>query len=292
MKKIFLLALPFFILLLFLSIPAPTQIHTNSASPYTASSQGTTSRHVVVFSTCTAGEEDLFVPVNSTGLLVYPVWHIQFIGSGSFSLSVNGSVVETGTSVGSYNITYNWQNRSGNVTHAVIVFNGIFYYFDDKTIGPLSSQRIESVSIVSSCSNQNQYLSVQSGQSGVLMYPDWTITLQSTQTTNYSIFINSKEVHSGSFIGTKAISENITSNTATVAISLGKKVFNYPNEVVAHISIVKYYGPKPPALAFTASQYEFGIARAFVASLFALMVSLLSVRKWVIEREKREVHIL
>jgi hypothetical protein len=245
--------------------------------------------HLIVYSTCRNSNITVNVPDNSTGLEVYPVWDIQFFGSGSFTFSVNGSVVESGTSVGSYNIIYNWNNTSGNVTNAVIVFQGVSYRFDDKTIGPLSSQLVESVSIVSSCSNQHQYLSVSSGQSGALMYPDWTIAMQTTQKTNYSIFVNSKEVHSGSFIGSKTISVNITSNTATVAIALGKKVFNYPNEVVAHISIVKYYGPKPPALAYTTAQYEEGLAKAFVASLFGLLVALLLVRKYVIEKEKREV---
>ena len=42
----------------------------------------------------------------------------------------------------------------------------------------------------------------------------------------------------------------------------------------------------------TVQEYEYGIARAFVASLFAILISILSVRKWVIEREKREVHVL
>ena len=247
------------------------------------------SSHLVVYSTCKNSNITINIPVNSTGLQVYPVWHIQFFGSGSFTFSVNGSIVETGTSIGSYDITYTWNNTSGNVTNAVMVFQGVAYFFHDKIIGSLSSERIMSVFIVSSCSNQNQYLSVSSGQSGILMYPDWTITLQSTQATNYSIYINNKEVHSGSFAGQKEISENITTNTVTVSISIGKKIFNYPNEFVAHISIVKYYGPKPPPLQYTLSEYEFGIARAFVASAFAIIIALFTARKYLLEKERREV---
>ena len=124
------------------------------------------------------------------------------------------------------------------------------------------------------------------------MFPTWTVAFHSTQRLNYSIYVKGKLVESGSVIGNKNVSFNVSGSSVSVQVILGTKTYSYPNELISSVPIEKYYGPKPPAALYTLTQYEYGIARAFVASLFTVLVLLLSERKIIIEREKREVHIL
>ena len=82
---------------------------------------------------------------------------------------------------------------------------------------------------------------------------------------------------------------NVSGSSATVTIGLGNKIFKYSNEIIATVPIQKYYGPKPPPLQYTLSEYEYGIARAFVASAFAIIIALFTARKYLLEKERREV---
>ncbi|MHB1439996.1 MAG: hypothetical protein ACYCSO_05160 [Cuniculiplasma sp.] len=297
MKKIFLLALPFFVVLLFLfmAVPAPAPIHTihtihtNIINPEVASSQGTTSRHVVIFSACTGATESIFVPVNSTGLQVYPIFHVRLYGVGHFNWAVNGSLVESGYSLGTFNFTYPFTLPVGGDTHATLTFGSATYSFNDITTGELTNQIIETAQVSSYYPGQPQFLTVADGVSGALMYPHWEVTLRSTQNVSYSIFLNSQQLLVGHVLGKKVLEFNVSSNSATVTIGLGKKIFKYPNELISSVPVQKYYGPKPPPLAYTLSQYEFGIARAFVASAFAIIIALFTARKYLLEKERREV---
>ena len=82
---------------------------------------------------------------------------------------------------------------------------------------------------------------------------------------------------------------NVSGSSATVTIGLGNKIFKYSNEIIATVPIQKYYGPKPPPLQYTLSEYEYGIARAFVASAFAIIIALFTARKYLLEKERWEV---
>lgn len=255
------------------------------------SQESGSSQYIQIISSCNNSGIEVYVPLNSTDFKVYPNWNIHIFGSGRFSFYVNGSLIESGVSVSSYSFNYTFKGQ-GKYANASLIFLGITYSFDDLIVGTLSSQLIQSVSIISYFSNQNQYLTVPTGTSSALMYPNWVITMTSTQETNYSIYIDGVVDFSGTFSGTKVINDSLTASTVTVAVSLGKTVYNYPDELIAHESVARYYGPQPPALAYTVSQYEYAIAKGFVAALFGLMVSFLIVRKYVIEKEKRDVVII
>ncbi len=249
------------------------------------------SPNVVVYSTYNVPEE-LFVPVNSSGIDVYPDWHISLYGSGSYAFSVNGKVVDTGYISIDGNLSYTWNVPGGTHINATLKFAGASYYFHDTIIGPLSRQVIQSVSVYSTYPGQDQELSVSPGQSGALMYPHWTLTMESTQNVSYSIYENSQEILSGSVIGTKTVEFNVTGNETSVSVGLGSHVFKFPDELISTIPIQKYYGPKPPTLQYTVAEYEYGIIKAFIASLFAVVIASFSVRKWVVEHEKREVRLI
>ena len=257
-----------------------------------AVSNGSTSQHVSIYSTFPGKDEELYVPVNSSGMLVYPDWHIYLYGSGNFTFSSNGTIIETGVSLGAFDFSYTFTGPAGSAANASLIFQGVAYTFKDTIIGPLSHHAIESVAVTSSYPGQDQFLSVSSGVSGALMYPHWIATLQSSENETYSILVNGQQIASGTVVGTKTVDFNVTGNTTSVSIGLGSHVYQYPNEIISTIPIQKYYGPKPPTLQYTFAEYEYGIIKAFIASLFAVVIASFSVRKWVIEHEKREVRLI
>ncbi len=258
-------------------------------SPAIASSSGSTSQHVSIYSTFSGKNEELYVPVNSSGILVYPDWHIWLYGSGSFTFSSNGTTIETGVSLGTFDFSYTFPGPSGSTTNASLVFQGVTYTFSDTIIGPLSHHVIESVSVSSSYPGQDQFLTLSPGISGGLMYPHWVATLQSSENETYSILVNGQQIASGTVVGTKTVDFNVTGNVTSVSIGLGTHVYKYPDETIATVPIQKYYGPKPPTLQYTFAEYEYGIIKAFVASLFAILIALFTAKKYLIEKERREV---
>ena len=253
---------------------------------------GSTSQHVSIYSTFSGKNEELYVPVNSSGILVYPDWHIWLYGSGSFTFSSNGTTIETGVSLGTFDFSYTFPGPSGSTANASLVFQGVTYTFSDTIIGPLSHHVIESVSVSSSYPGQDQFLTLSPGISGGLMYPHWVATLQSSENESYSILVNGQQIAPGTVVGTKTVDFNVTGNVTSVSIGLGTHVYKYPDETIATVPIQKYYGPKPPTLQYTFAEYEYGIIKAFVASLFAVVIASFSVRKWVVEHEKREVRLI
>jgi len=253
-----------------------------------AYASGVPSPHVIVYSTLNGGNQDLYVPVNSSGDQVYPDWHIYLYGSGHFSFRINGSTVESGDSLGAFNFSYTWNLPAGSYANATLIFAGTAYTFSDILTGLLSNKSIESVTVSSSYPGQDQFLTVSSGTSGALMYPHWIVSLKSTQNESYSIYVNGQEILSGYVYGSKTVDFNVSGSSASVIVGLGSKVYKYPKELIATIPIQKYYGPKPPALQYTLAEYEYGIARAFVASAFAILISLFTARKYLLEKERRE----
>ncbi len=249
------------------------------------------SPHVQVLSMIPGGSEVLSVPVNSSNLVTYPDWAIYLFGHGSFNFLINGISVENGRSLGSFNFSYTFTEPNGYEINASLIFGNTTYSFHDTLTGQLSNQDIESVSVSSSYPGQAQYLTVSPGTSGALMYPFWIISMESSQNVSFSIYLNGQEQISGHILGPRVVYLNISGSTASVTVGLGSKIFKFSNELIASVPIQKYYGPKAPPSQYTLTQYEDGIMKAFVASFFGLMISLLVVRKYVIEREKREVHV-
>ena len=247
------------------------------------------SPHVMVYSTYDNSSEYLYVPVNSSGLQAYPDWHVFLYGSGKFDFLVNGSTVESGVSLGAFNFTYTWNLPGGSYANATLIFAGVTYSFRTIITGPLSNRIISSVSVSSSYSGQDQFLTVAPGTSGALMYPHWIVDMQSSQNVSYSLYVNGQELMSGYVYGSKTVDFNVSGSSASVTIGLGNQVYKFPNEIIATVPIQKYYGPKPPALQYTLAEYEYGIARAFVASAFAIIIALFTARKYLLEKERREV---
>ena len=271
--------IPIIIAIIIMGIAVPT-VNASSPAP---------SGHVLVYSTYTNSSENLYVPANSTGVSVYPDWHIYIFGTGNFTFTANGTVIETGYSVNEYMLNYSWTTPIGTHVKADLIFQGIIYVFLGIISGPLSNTIIDSVQMSSHYTGQDQYLTVAPGISSAVVYPNWTVTMQSTQNVAYNVYANGQLIMSGYVLGSKTINFTVSGSTVTVIIGLGSKIFKFPNEIISSVPISKYYGPKPEPLQFTFAQYEQGLIKAFVASLFAIIVALFTARKYLLEKEKREV---
>ena len=294
MRKGLLILIGVFLLVLFMfsGIGLSNNYQQGQVSENQFTSISHTSPHVQIYSSCQDGTQYLYVPLNSSGISVFPLWEIYLYGNGNFKLTINNTVVESGVVVNNIHIKYDWTAGKGNRTTAILNFDNTNYSFNDILSGPLNDQVIQSVTVTSVLKGQNQVLAAESNVSGDLMFPTWTVAFHSTQRLNYSIYIKGKVIESGSVLGNKNVTFNVSGSSVSVQVILGTKTYSYPNELISSVPIEKYYGPKPPAARYTLTQYEYGIARAFVASLFTVLVLLLSERKIIIEREKREVHIL
>ncbi len=245
------------------------------------------SGHVIVYSTYANSSEELFVPVNSSGITVYPDWHVYLFGSGSFTFQVNGTVQETGVSLGAFNFTYAWSLPGGATATAILTFMGTSYSFSDIITGPLSNQAIESVSVSSSYPGQDQFLTVSPGTAGALMYPDWQVTMQSTQNESYSVYLNGQDLMSGYVYGSRIVEFNISGSSATVTIGLGNKVFTFKNEIIATVPIQKYYQPPPPQLVATEIDVITAVGAGAVIFALWVLIGTFTVRPWIMDRMKR-----
>ena len=291
MHKDLLILIGIFSLVLFIFAGIGTTVNSHQTqitdSQFTTTSQ--TSLHVQIFSVCQSGKQYLYVPLNSSGISVFPLWEIYLYGNGNFKLTVNNTVVESGVVVNNIHIKYDWTIGKGNRTTAILNFDNTNYSFNDILSGPLNDQVIQSVTVTSVLKGQNQVLAAESNVSGDLMFPTWTVAFHSTQRLNYSIYVKGKLVESGSVIGNKNVSFNVSGSSVSVQVILGTKTYSYPNELISSVPIAAYYGPKPPPALYTYSQYEVGIARGFVAAIFGVAIAMFSGRKYVLEKEKREV---
>lgn len=286
--KIILSIFIIFILILMLGNAANGSISSSlNSQPDTAADGG---GHVLIYTTYTSPTQDFFLPANSTGMLAFPDWHVSLYGSGNFIFNVNGVTVESGDSIDAFNFTYTFTSPAGAIVNATVTFQGVVYHYSKEQItGPVSNKQVCSVTVESTYGNSPQTLTVNAGQSGMLMYPHWIVDMQTTQNETYTIYEDGAQILSGHVDGSRTVQFNVTGNSTTVLVGLGSHVYKYDNEPIARTALNKYYAPAPPTLAYTLAQYEDGIVKAFVASFFALMIALFVARKFVLEKEKREV---
>lgn len=277
------------------AIAALAVVLTVSAAPvhagsYHSNAAGQSAQGILIYSSISGGSQYLYVPDNSSGIQAYPDWTITFLQAGSYSITYNGSTLDSGNAVPGYSLNHVF--HSGRVS-LYILQNGNNYTFSDVSIvGQLSSAVTQYVSVVSSFSGQNQYLSVIPGQQGVLMYGDWNLSMYSSVNASYSVQVNSQMQYQGFILGHKYIHMTFTTSPVSMIVTIGSQTFRFPDEIITTVPLEHYYGPKPLPLVYTIPEYEAGIEKAFAASVFATLISILSVRKYVMEKEKREVQIV
>lgn len=207
----------------------------------------------------------LSVPLNSSNVNVFTNWEICFIQSGPYSMSYNGTVIKSGYADSGTVINQSFPASIGAVFNVSITFQGHDYHFNDIAQDSLSFINSQSVSVSSSYPGENQFLTASNGQEGVLLYPNWEITLRTDFKENYTITLNGGIVKSGEIDGITSIPLSVNGTTATVMVSLGGKVYTYRNEFIANIPLQKYYGPKGPQNTATFDDIIFGLLKGAIA---------------------------
>jgi hypothetical protein len=207
----------------------------------------------------------LSVPLNSSNVNVFTNWEIYFIQSGPYSMSYNGTVIKSGYADSGTVINQSFPANIGAVFNVSITFQGHNYHFNDIAQDSLSFINSQSVSVSTSYPGENQFLTASNGQEGVLLYPNWEITLRTDFKENYTITLNGGIVKSGEIDGITSIPLSVNGTTATVMVSLGGKVYTYRNEFIANIPLQKYYGPKGPQNTATFDDIIFGLLKGAIA---------------------------
>lgn len=288
MHKVLIIAMVSLCLAILLFSYSPQSQNDQARDLVSTSAISHVSPHVEVFSSCLEGNQYLFVPLNSSGISVFPYWQIYLFGTGNFKLTVNNSVAESGISVNSVHISYTWNESKGNRTFAVLQFNGVNYTFRDIISGPLNDQVIESVFVRSTLQGQNQVLAAETNVSGDLMYPTWEVQMQSTENLNFSIYVNGKEITQGSVLGSRNVTFNVSGYSVSVEIILGQKTYSYPNELISSIPISRYYGPRPPPLVATALDVAIAFVRGIVIVFLAILSGMLLSRRYIMAKKDME----
>jgi hypothetical protein len=164
----------------------------------------------------------------------------------------------------------------------------IYSYSNISIIGVPPQIGIYNVVVTSTYPGQDQILALQPGKSGELSYPEWNILLESSNNESYNIYENGLKVASGNVLGSKAVYLNVTGNTTSVIVSLGTHVFNYKDELVAHIPISQYYKPKPPPLVATALDVAISFVRGIVIVFLAVLSGMMLSRRYIMAKKDME----
>ena len=258
-----------------ISSPSPVAADAVSAPPFTITTSMPHSNDI----------RDL--PLNDSNIQEYPLWNITFYTSQHFSIEVGNKVIETGT--GPISINLNLSTYESKYINVNITVGSTIYHFTSIQITGLPPEvGMQYASVISYMPGQNQYLYAFENHS-VQMYPDWEIYLFSSFYLPFSIYEDGRLIESGHLVGSKTIYLNVTGSTVSVDITIGSHMYKYPDESIASEPLDKLYQKTPPPLVYTVAQYEEGLAKAFVASAFAILIALFTAKKYLIEKERREV---
>jgi hypothetical protein len=238
-----------------------------------------------VIITSNIGKEILDLPENSSNLDMFYSWDVSILASQSYTFSINGNITNHG--IGPIEFHEN-MSKYTEVNVTIKIGLTIYSYSDISIIGVPPKVGIYNVFITTTYPGQDQILAIQAGKSGELSYPAWDILLESSNNESYSIYENGLKVASGSVLGTKNVYLNVTGNTTSVIVSLGTKIYNYKNELVAHIPISQYYKPKPPPLVATALDVAISFPRGIVIVFLAVLSGMILSRRYIIARKDME----
>lgn len=234
----------------------------------------------------------LTLAANESNATMFQDWTIIMQGTGSYSISEESNGTWTrlleGYSPGSYTATEIF--GSAVVTVSVVLAGCNFTYRNERIVGFLTSTYVSSVEVTSTLAGSTQSLIVHPGQRGVLMFPTWTVSMESDLNVTYSIELNGKLESEGFVSGSRSISFNVTGKVASVVVSLGQKSYSFPGELIASVPLSQYFngGPPPAPLVATAIQVLTAVGAGVMIFAVWSMVAGLTFRPWVMDRMKRK----
>jgi hypothetical protein len=241
--------------------------------------------NIIITSHINNEKQLLYLPENSTNLQMYPLWNISILTSQAFLIRVNGKQVSSGS--GPITMQEN-MSLYRTVDMNITLGNTVYHYSGISIVGIPPKVAIYSVSIVTNYPGQSQYLQVKPGLRGELTYPDWNITMLSSNNVTYKIYENGLEITSGTTLGKRYFDLNITGNTTSVIVVLGSHIYNFKGELVAHVPISQYYKPKPPPLVATALDVAISFVRGIVIVFLAVLSGMMLSRRYIMAKKDME----
>ena len=217
-------------------------------------------------------------------------WTFVFSGTGSYSVyeKTNGSKVEMATGYSPGNSELNLTFSAPLVSVYVEFAGSNFSYPDERIVQFLSPVEISSVTVTSVLPGSSQVLSVPAGDRGVLMFPVWTVKMESSENVSYTVALNGRLIANGSVSGTGSVTFNVSSGPVTLVVAMGSKTYNFPGELIAKVPLDSYFTQKKSLpLVATLEEVIFGTAKGVIVILLFLAGSFVTVRPWTMKRMSR-----
>lgn len=155
-----------------------------------------------------------------------------------------------------------------------------------------SSSYYTNVYIVSTYPGQFQQLFAEAGQSNILMYPYWNITMfsESPHAVNYTIYINGNLVSQGKFTGTANVNYHVNASIATAQIGVGFIVYRFTDLPISSIPLNVLYAPPPPVPIYTQIFLDIFQVKAMIGAFLSLAFAVLVVGRLTVAKKERTIN--
>lgn len=241
--------------------------------PMAGSSNAATPQIVSLTTTEPGINSSLAIPLNSSGATAFSVVTATFVGSGSFHILAGNLTLESGYVSNYYNVTFTLPLGSVNLT--VIFGNLKEHAYDLNVVREIGTKQFQEVYVVSTLTNQTQQLFAYPGQTGLIMYPLWNITLVSSIPQTYAVYVGGRNVSSGTFVGIKNVVVDLNTSTGSALVGIGNRTYQFTNLPISQEPLQKKYAPPVPPNLYTQAFLELFQVKTIVAAVLLFMAALL-----------------
>ncbi len=147
------------------------------------------------------------------------------------------------------------------------------------------------VYIVSTYPGQSQQLYASAGQNGVLMYPYWNFTLESSYgaPVNYTIYIDATAIANGTVHGIQHVTYHVTLNMVTAEIILHHQAFRFTNLPISSIPLRQLYSPPPPPPIYTQAFLTIFKIRTMAAAALSIVAAVMIAGRLTVAKLERTI---
>ncbi len=279
----------FVVVLAFIIMPSSAMISSPSHNNEPSVTSGSSIYGSYVYSTSpSVANVSVYMPFGTDNTTSLRDITVVIYGSVSYNISDNGKAVQTGFTTSEEYVNFTLGNDTYNLS---VDINGSPYgsITDLHTTSFASMYSVEGVYIYSVYPGQAQQLYAAPGQTDVLMYPTWNITMYSSVPAAYTIYVNGAFVSGGKFVGTKVFSVDVNTSIGSAVIGIGNTVYKFNNLPISSVPLRKYYAPPSPALLFSAQVLDEYLVKTAVASGLSLIAAILIIGRITVSKIERTV---
>ncbi len=231
----------------------------------------------------------MYVPLDSVNATSLPDMTVVIYGSVNYTVMLGNRTVQTGFTPTTVRINFTLPaNGTDNIT--IIIAGLVYGTIRDLHVESFASfSNVQGVYIVSTYPGQSQQLYAAPGQSNILMYPYWNITMYSSANVSYSVYVDGSFVSAGHFAGQKVVRVYVNASMASAVVGLGHTVYNFTDMPISSVPLRTYYSPPGPKLIFSAAYIEDILAKAAIGSILGLLAAIFIAGKLEAARKERTV---